>query len=108
MAFQVKDGKDTYNAFMLGGVGLNFEGVQQTEMYLQSIDRLMKMNNVQVNITNHPDPARIFQKARRLQTRKPGEPNPFVAPDEFQNWLKQLKANAEKKLAEEKEKAIHH
>jgi len=104
MAFPVKDGSTTYNAFMLGGVGLNFEGVAQTEMYLKSMDRLQKMNNVQVNLTNHPDQARIFQKARALQNRKPGDPHPFVVPEEFQNWLKQLRANAEKKLTEEKAK----
>jgi len=105
MSFPVRDGSNTYKAFMLGGVGLNFDGVKQTEVYLQSMDRLMKMKNIQVNITNHPDPGKIFQRARLLQTRKAGEPHPFVAPDDFQNWLKELKANAEKKLEEEKRKA---
>jgi metallo-beta-lactamase class B len=90
---------------MLGGVGLNFEGVKQTEVYLQSMDRIMKMKNIDVSITNHPDPGKIFQRAKLLQTRKPGEPHPFVDPDSFQNWLKELKANAEKKLEEEKAKA---
>jgi metallo-beta-lactamase class B len=104
LSFPVRDAANTYNAFMLGGVGLNFEGVKQTEIYLQSMDRLMKMNNVQVNISNHPDPGRILQRARRLQTRQPGDPHPFVAPEDFQAWIKQLKANAEKKLEEEKAK----
>ena len=79
-------------------------GVKQTEIYLQSMDRLMKMNNVQVNISNHPDPGRILQRARLLQTRQPGDPHPFVAPEDFQAWIKQLKANAEKKLEDEKAK----
>jgi metallo-beta-lactamase class B len=105
MSFPVRDSNNTYNAFMLGGVGLNFEGVKQTELYLQSIDRIMKMKNIQVNISNHPDPGKIFQRARLLGTRKPGDPHPFVDPDSFQNWLKELKANAEKKLEEEKTKA---
>ena len=105
MSFPVRDGSNTYKAFMLGGVGLNFEGVKQTELYLQSIDRIMKMKDIDVSITNHPDPGKIFQRARLLQTRKAGEPHPFVAPDDFQNWLKELKANAEKKLEEEKRKA---
>lgn len=104
LSFPVRDGSNTYNAFMLGGVGLNFEGVKQTETYLQSIDRIMKLNNVQVSITNHPDPGRIFQRARRLQTRQPGDPHPFVAPEDFQKWLQELKRNAEKKLEEEKAK----
>lgn len=105
LGFPVRDGNNTYNAFMLGGVGLNFEGVQQTESYLQSMDRVMKLNNVQVSITNHPDPGKIFQRARRLQSRQPGDPHPFVAPEDFQKWLKELKANAEKKLEQEKAKA---
>jgi metallo-beta-lactamase class B len=104
MMLPVRDAGKEYNAFMLGGVGLNFEGVKQTELYLQSIDRIMKMKNVQVNITNHPDPGKIFQRARLLQTRKAGEPHPFVAPEDFQNWLSELKANAEKKLEAEKAK----
>ena len=105
MSFPVRDGSNTYKAFMLGGVGLNFEGVKQTELYLQSMDRIMKMKDIEVSITNHPDPGKIFQRARLLQTRKPGEPHPFVAPEDFQNWLKELKTNAEKKLEEEKRKA---
>jgi metallo-beta-lactamase class B len=105
MSFPVRDGSNTYNAFMLGGVGLNFDGVEQTETYLRSMDRLMKMKDVQVNISNHPDPGKIFQRAKLLQTRKSGDPHPFVDPDGFQNWLKELTANAEKKLEEEKSKA---
>ena len=105
MSFPVRDGNNIYNAFMLGGVGLNFEGVKQTELYLQSMDRIMKMKNIEVNITNHPDPGKIFQRARLLQARKESEPHPFVAPADFQNWLKELKVNAEKKLEEEKAKA---
>jgi len=105
MSFPVHDGGTTYNAFILGGVGLNFEGVKQTELYLQSTDRIMKMKNIAVNITNHPDPGKIFQRARLLQTRKTGEPHPFVATEDFQTWLKELKANAEKKLEQEKVKA---
>ncbi len=108
MSFLVKDGSDTYKAFMLGGVGLNFEGVKQTEVYLQSMYRLLAMKDIQVSITNHPDPGKIFQRARRLQTRKPGEAHPFVAPEDFHNWLKELRANAEKKLVAEKAKNTNH
>lgn len=104
MSFPVRDGRNTYNAFMLGGVGLNFEGVKQTEDYLRSMDRITKMNNVQVSLTNHPDPGKIFQRARKLQARQPGESHPFDAPEDFQNWLKGLRANAEKKLEQEKTK----
>lgn len=105
IAFPVRDQGKTYNAFMFGGVGLNFEGVERTEMYLYSVDRIMQMKNIQVNITNHPDPGKIFEKAKLLAERKPGEPNPYVAPEEFKAWLGELKKAAEEKLIEEKRKA---
>jgi metallo-beta-lactamase class B len=105
MAFPVRDGDHTYKAFLFGGVGLNFSGVKQTEMYIRSVDRLQKMKGIQVNITNHPAMGKIFERAALLKKRKPNEINPFVAPIDFQNWLKELKVNAEKKLAEEKRKS---
>jgi len=104
IAFQVRDRGKTYNAFMFGGVGLNFDGVERTEMYLHSLERIMQMKNIQVNITNHPDPGQIFEKEKLLAARKAGEPNPYVARAEFQSWLADLKKAAEDKLADEKKK----
>lgn len=105
IAFPVRDGNTIYKAFMLGGVGLNFEGVARTEMYINSVDRIMSMKGIEVNISNHPGPGKIFQRARLLSQRKPGEPNTFVAPAEFQSWLVDLKKTALVKLDEEKKKA---
>ncbi|MES1222343.1 MAG: MBL fold metallo-hydrolase [Bacteroidota bacterium] len=102
MYFPVREGNNTYKAFIFGGVGFNFNGVQRTEMYIQSVDRLMKIKDIQVNISNHPNTGKIFERAALLKTRKPGEVNPFVAPNDFTNWLKDLRVQAEKKLAEEK------
>lgn len=107
MVFPVRDGKNTYKAFMFGGVGLNFDGVARTEMYLKSVDRIMQMKDIEVNISNHPGPGKIFEKAASLKGRKTNDPHPFVAPDEFQSWLEGLKKNALIKLANEKTKAAH-
>jgi len=104
MSFPVRENNKTYQAFSFGGVGLNFSGVHQTELYLQSVERIQKMNGIEVNVSNHPQPGKIFQRAAKLKIRQPGEPNPFVAPDDFQAWLKDLHEQAEKKLAEEKTK----
>ncbi len=104
LAFPVRDGKETYKAFMFGGVGLNFEGVPRTEAYLKSVDRIMQMKDIQVNISNHPGPGKIFEKEALLIKRKTDEPHPFVAPDEFQKWLVELRKNALVKLEEEKKK----
>lgn len=105
MAFPVRDGKNTYKAFLFGGVGLNFSGVEQTQLYLQSVERLSRMKDIQVNITNHPSPGRIFERQLLLQQRKDGEPNPYVDPIAFQVWLIELHNAAEKKLEQEKAKA---
>ncbi|MES2330917.1 MAG: MBL fold metallo-hydrolase [Bacteroidota bacterium] len=104
IAFPVRDGNKVYNAFMLGGVGLNFEGVPRTEMYLKSIDRIMAMKGIDVNISNHPAPGKIFEHAKLLAQRKPGELHPFVAPEQFQTWMVELKGAALKKLDDEKKK----
>lgn len=104
MAFPVYDGKTVYKAFMFGGIGLNFSGVEQTKLYLQSVNRLLQMKDVQVNITNHPSPGKIFERQTLLKMRKAGEPNPYVDPIAFRVWLIELLEGAEKKLAEEKAK----
>lgn len=105
MAFPVREGKNTYKAFLFGGVGLNFKGVEQTQQYLQSVHRLLGMKGIQVNITNHPAPGKIFERYTLLKERKTGEPNPYVDPIAFQAWLIELRNAAQKKL--ENEKAGH-
>lgn len=104
IAFTVRDGNSTYKAFMFGGIGQNFSGVKQTQLYIKSVDRLLSMKDVQVNITNHPFTGKVFERAELLKKRKPGEINPFVAPEDFKNWLTGLRTEAEQKLAEEKKK----
>lgn len=107
MSFPVREGKKTYKAFMFGGVGLNFNGVEQTQSYVQSVDRLLQMKGIQVSITNHPAPGKIFERQTLLKQRKAGEPNPYVDPIAFRVWLIELRNAAEKKLAMEKRKAAH-
>jgi metallo-beta-lactamase class B len=105
MSFQVREGKSSYKAFMFSGVGLNFTGVEQTQLYLQSVDRLLAMKDIQVNITNHPVPGKIFERQTLLNHRNAGETNPYVDPVAFRVWLIELRNAAEKKLEIEKRKA---
>ena len=107
IAFPVWDGDSVYKAFMFGGVGLNFESVARTQMYLNSIDRIMSIKDIQVNISNHPGSGKIFEKAKLLSKRKITDNHPFAAPDEFQAWLVNLKKSALVKLAQEKVKAAN-
>ena len=104
MAFSVKDGNDTYNAFVFGGVGQDFNGVKQTQLYIKSVDRILKMRAIQVNIGNHPSIGNVFEKAEQLKKRKPGDKHPFVDANVFKEWLLKLRKDAVEKLAEEKKK----
>lgn len=104
LRFPVRDGAREYTAFMFGGVGLNFEGVKRTEMYLNSVNRIRQLPGIEVNISNHPGSGDIFERGRKLAARKPGDPHPFVDPATFQKWLKELHDAAILKLAEERKK----
>ena len=107
ISFPVRDGHNIYKAFVFGGAGQNFSGVLQTEMYIRSIDRILSMKDIAVNISNHPSLGKIFERAELLKQRRPGEVNPFVAPEDFQIWLQELRRQAENKLTEEKKKDAH-
>ena len=49
MEFTVYDNGKPHKAFIFGGVGLNFEGVERTEMYIASVKRVMAMQDIEVN-----------------------------------------------------------
>lgn len=99
--FTVYDDGYPHTAFMFGGAGLNFSGVERTETYLDSVSRIQKITDIEVNIPNHPASGEVFERYQRLQERQEGDPHPFVDPAGFYAWLDELKAAAEAKLAEE-------
>ena len=103
--FTVFDKGAPHKAFMFGGVGLNFSGVDRCEMYIDSVERIMAMKGIEVNVPNHPPMGNVFERAERLSARKPGGPHPFVAPDDFQKWLNDLMKNIQKKLDAERRRA---
>ena len=100
--FTVYDKGIPLQAFMFGGVGLNFEGVERTEMYIESVKRLQRMGDIEVNIPNHANSGDVFARAEKLKVRGENDPHPFVDPDSFKAWLDQLLLMAETKLLQEK------
>ncbi len=100
--FTVYDDGFPHNAFMFGGVGLNFEGVERTEMYIDSVRRIQQLEGIEVNIPNHAASGDVFERYEQLQARAEGEPHPFVDPEGFDAWLEELLVNAEAKLAQER------
>ncbi len=100
--FTVYDKGFPFQAFMFGGAGLNFEGVERTEMYIESVKRLQRMADIEVNIPNHEASGDVFARLDILKQRKDGDPHPFVDPESYSAWLEQLLLRAEAKLVEEK------
>ena len=99
--FTVYDDGYPHTAFMFGGVGLNFSGVERTEAYIDSVRRIQQIPDIEVNIPNHPGIGEVFERYERLEARQEGEPHPFVDPEGWSQWLDQLLVEAEAKLAEE-------
>ncbi len=99
--FTVYDGGFPFQAFMFGGVGLNFEGVERTEMYINSVKRLQQMGDIEVNIPNHPASGDVFARYELLKQRQEGQPHPFIDPEGYTAWLDELLVAAEAKLVEE-------
>lgn len=101
LAFPVRDSGVEHRAFMFGGSGLNFSGADRTGMYIDSIDRILAMDGLEVNIPNHAAMGDVFGRAKRLKDRRPGDPHPFVAPEDFKVFLADQRARAVQKLERE-------
>ena len=102
--FTVYDQGYPHVAFMFGGVGLNFSGVERTESYIKSVERLQQLPNIEVNIPNHQDSGEVFERYEILKDRRDGDPHSFVDPESWNAWLDILLLNAQSKLEREKAK----
>jgi metallo-beta-lactamase class B len=79
--FPVKDGKKTYTAGMFGGNVLLPRIAFNLDRYVESLGKwqgIAKDYKIDVQLQNHPHMLDITDKLNRLQSRKGGEPNPFV------------------------------
>ena len=102
--FTVYDNGVPAQALMFGGVGQNFEGVELTEMYINSVKCLQQLGDIEVNIPNHEGSGDVFARYELLKKRQAGQPHSFVDPEGFSTWLDELLVMAEAKLVEEKGK----
>jgi metallo-beta-lactamase class B len=81
--FPVKDGKKTYTAGMFGGNVLLPRIAYSLDEYVKSLEKweaAAKKYKIDVQLQNHPHMLGITEKLDKLQSRKPGEVNPFVVP----------------------------
>ncbi len=103
--FTVYDNGYPHEAFMFGGVGLNFTGVERTEAYINSVQRLQQLQGIEVNVPNHASFNDVFMRQEMLQERRDGDPHPFVDPESWTAWLDLLLLDAQAKLEDEREAA---
>ena len=100
--FTVYDNGYPHEAFLFGGADLNFAGIQQTELYINSVERLMQLEGIEVNIPNHPEFGEVFERYEILLEREDGDFHPFVDPDSWDAWLEISMLNAQAKLERER------
>ena len=100
--FTVYDNGYPHEAFLFGGADLNFAGIQQTELYINSVERLMQLEGIEVNIPNHPEFGEVFERYEILREREDGDFHPFVDPESWDAWLEILMLNAQAKLERER------
>ncbi len=103
LGYTGKDGADTHSILTLGGVGLNFSGIERTEIYLDSYRRLQSMqDNFSVSLPNHQSMGRVFDRRDLLAQRQTGQAHPFVDKPGLSRDLASFIAAAETKLRLEK------
>jgi len=109
--FPVKDGNQRHMAGMIGGTTMNLVqgGVQvfpdartMTKTYLASAKRFKEIEDkagVDTIISIHAALDNMFAKLEALQSRKPGDPHPFVSKDDVDRFSTIVIECAEAKLA---------
>jgi hypothetical protein len=101
----VYDGGKPYQAFVFPGAAPG-PGIQAAEQFLASVNRLEQIQErVQVRVVTHPwmDPA-FWDRVDALAQRRPGDPHPFVTPEVFRSWIRELKASGTKRLEDDRAK----
>ncbi|GLT19601.1 hypothetical protein GCM10007938_33830 [Vibrio zhanjiangensis] len=99
--FNVTHQGETHKAFIVGGNGTNFTGMELAQQYVNSVKKIRTLSNtqpqVEVNLASHPHLAQIFER----HAKKSQQSNPFVDPQGFQAFLDVLEERGSKKLAQE-------
>lgn len=101
--FPVFDNGTRHEAYLHGGSALRMDDPDAVRVFIEDLERIKRIPNIEVQIINHYDihaagADDLFERAARLAIRRPGEPHPWVAPDEFQAWLDELIADSRRRL----------
>jgi len=90
-------------AYFHGGSALRTDEPAAIRVFLEDLERIKQIPGIEVQIINHFDihatgAPNLFERAALLANREPGEPHPWVAPDDFHRWLDELIADARERL----------
>ncbi|MDA1183441.1 MAG: MBL fold metallo-hydrolase [Acidobacteria bacterium] len=105
MRFAVFDNGTRHEAYFHGGAAVRSRDAGVIRTFIADLERIGMIPDIEVQITNHFDTAAtgapdLFGRAERLARRKPGEPHPWVAPDDFHAWIDETVANTRELLAD--------
>jgi metallo-beta-lactamase class B len=92
LRFPVFDNGRQYNAYFHGGPGVRSDDPAVIRGFIADLERIKTIPDIEVQVTGHFDSylsgtGDLFDRAARLAVRQPGQPHPWVAPDEFQDFL---------------------
>ena len=101
---QVFDGGTPHEAYFHGGSALRTDEPAAIAEFLADLERIKQIPDIEVQIINHYDihasnADNLFERAERLANRQAGEPHPWVAPEDFHNWLDEIIADTRERLA---------
>ena len=101
----VFDNGTAHLAYFHGGSALRTDEPAAIRVFLEDLERIRLIPGIEVQISNHFDihatgAPNLFERAALLADREPGEPHPWVAPDDFHRWLDKLIADTRERLAQ--------
>ncbi len=105
LMFPVYDHGTEHLAYYHGGPALRTDDPEVIRVFLEDLERIKRIPGIDVQIMNHYDIHAtgrddLFARAARLADRQPGEPHPWVAPDDFHSWLDEMIADTRQQLEE--------
>ena len=92
LRFPVFDNGVEHLAFYHGGPGVRSDDPDVIRAFIADLERIKQIPGIDVQVAAHFDSylsgsGDLFDRAQRLANRQPGDPHPWVAPDEFQAFL---------------------
>ena len=92
-----------HEAYFHGGSALRDDNPEAIRTFIADLERIKTIPDIEVQIINHYDihaegADDLFQRAARLKNRQPGQPHPWVVPEEIQRWLDELIADSRERL----------